>query len=111
MPDMKFLKSQDIVVELKKRGTPRTRGTLAQWRRRGGGPPFVRFGAAILYPEEQFESWYAEKRSAPVTMIADLRKQEQSTQSAAPLGRRSAFERGAAGCPRRVLKTKCRETV
>src|SRR5690242_167240 len=32
-------------------------GTLAKWRVRGGGPPFLKLGAKVLYPEDELEAW------------------------------------------------------
>ena len=34
-----------------------TRGTLSQWRHRGEGPPYVRFGNRILYEGRALNSW------------------------------------------------------
>ena len=34
-----------------------TRGTLAQWRHRGDGPPYVRFGNRVLYLGEALNRW------------------------------------------------------
>jgi len=35
------------------------RATLAKLRVLGGGPPFVKFGAKVLYDSEELESWIA----------------------------------------------------
>jgi hypothetical protein len=72
MSGRSLLTPRQIESKLQQRGTPRKRGTLAQWRRRGGGPPFLRFLAEIRYPEEDFEAWYAENCSAPVNSTAEL---------------------------------------
>ena len=34
-----------------------TRGTLAKWRLRGEGPPFVKLGSAVRYPVDEFERY------------------------------------------------------
>ena len=34
-----------------------TKGTLAQWRHRGEGPPYVRFGNRVLYLGESLNRW------------------------------------------------------
>ena len=34
-----------------------TRGTLAIWRHRGEGPPYVRFGNRVLYRGVNLNSW------------------------------------------------------
>lgn len=33
------------------------RGTLAKLRVYGGGPPFKKLGARVLYPEHELEAW------------------------------------------------------
>jgi predicted DNA-binding transcriptional regulator AlpA len=35
------------------------RKTLAKLRVKGGGPPFVKIGAKVLYPEAELEAWIA----------------------------------------------------
>ena len=37
-----------------------TRGTLAQWRHRGDGPPYVRFGNRVLYHGAALNTWLDE---------------------------------------------------
>ena len=34
-----------------------TTGTMAQWRHRGYGPPYVRFGNRVLYRGSDLNSW------------------------------------------------------
>ena len=34
-----------------------TRGTLAQWRSRGIGPPYIRYGNRILYLGADLNAW------------------------------------------------------
>ena len=34
-----------------------TRGSLAQWRHRGEGPPYVRFGNRVLYHGAALNAW------------------------------------------------------
>ena len=34
-----------------------SRSTLAKIRVRGGGPPFVKIGAKVLYPDAELEAW------------------------------------------------------
>jgi excisionase family DNA binding protein len=38
-----------------------TKSTLESWRCRGGGPPFVRYGRAIRYREEDIERFIESK--------------------------------------------------
>lgn len=35
------------------------RSTLAKLRLKGGGPPYVKLGAAVRYPEDALTSWVA----------------------------------------------------
>jgi len=37
-----------------------TRGTLAQWRHRGYGPPYLRFGNKVLYQGDALNRWLDE---------------------------------------------------
>lgn len=34
-----------------------TEGTLAQWRHRGEGPPFVKLGRKVVYRPEALDTW------------------------------------------------------
>ena len=34
-----------------------TRGTLSQWRHRGEGPPYLRFGNRVLYEGRALNEW------------------------------------------------------
>lgn len=36
-----------------------TTGTLANWRTRGEGPPFTKFGARVRYPLPELKAWEA----------------------------------------------------
>ena len=38
-----------------------TKSTLESWRCRGGGPPFVRYGRAIRYREEDLDRFIESK--------------------------------------------------
>jgi hypothetical protein len=40
-------------------------GTLASWRSRRLGPPFIRVGKTILYSHREFEAWLAAHRVVP----------------------------------------------
>ena len=39
-----------------------SRGTLAQWRHRGVGPPYIRFGNRVLYKGRDLNEWLDERR-------------------------------------------------
>ena len=42
------------------------RGTLAQWRHRGEGPEYVRFGHRVLYLGSALNAWLDARVIAPV---------------------------------------------
>lgn len=41
-------------------GVIATRGTLSQWRHRGEGPPYIRFGNRVLYLGSELNAWLDE---------------------------------------------------
>lgn len=42
-----------------------TRGTLSQWRFRGEGPPYVKFGNRVLYEGRALNDWLDAHRVEP----------------------------------------------
>ncbi len=40
--------------------------TLAKWREQRVGPPWIKFGKTILYPEDDFEEWLRSQVQRPV---------------------------------------------
>ena len=42
-----------------------TRGTLSQWRFRGEGPPYVKFGNRVLYEGRALNDWLDSHRVEP----------------------------------------------
>ena len=51
-PLVKFLTERDV-AEL----TGTARSTLSKMRLRGDGPPFVRVGVSVRYPEDDLREW------------------------------------------------------
>lgn len=51
---VKFLTERDV-ADL----TGAARSTLSKMRLRGDGPPFVRVGASVRYPEDALKEWQA----------------------------------------------------
>ena len=43
-----------------------TKGTLAQWRHRGEGPPFCRLGRKIVYRIDALDAYLRELEQAPL---------------------------------------------
>lgn len=46
--------------------------TLATWRCRGGGPPFVKFNRTPLYPRDLADAWADEKLGEPITSTSEV---------------------------------------
>ena len=42
-----------------------TRGTLTQWRHRGEGPAYLKFGNRVLYHGEKLNAWLDEHEVQP----------------------------------------------
>lgn len=51
-----FLSPADVVARW---GSAVTTGTLANWRSRGEGPPFQKFGSRVRYPLAALVEWEA----------------------------------------------------
>ena len=49
------------------------RSTVAKLRLAGGGPPFVKLGAAVRYPEDLLSEWIAAQPRRTSTSAADER--------------------------------------
>jgi hypothetical protein len=52
----KYLTPAELIARW---GGSHKRGTLANWRSQGKGPPFVKRGAKALYPLDRLEAWEA----------------------------------------------------
>ncbi len=59
-----YLRRREAAVELSRSGFPITEKTLATKATRGGGPPFCRFGRAVLYARDDLLAW-AQNRLSP----------------------------------------------
>lgn len=46
--------------------------TLATWRCRGGGPPFLKFNRSPLYPRDLLDAWADEKLGAPIFSTSEV---------------------------------------
>ncbi|MBB1089800.1 helix-turn-helix domain-containing protein [Rhodopseudomonas palustris] len=47
--------------------TKRSKSTLADWRRKGTGPAYVRIGRTPRYPREDFGRWLQANHVSPAT--------------------------------------------
>jgi hypothetical protein len=62
----KYRTEKELAQQLKARtGTGGTR-TLRKWRERRIGPPWVKFGRIIIYPNDDFETWLHAQVQQPV---------------------------------------------
>lgn len=48
-----------------------TRGTLSQWRHRGEGPPYYRFGNRVLYRGRDLNAWLDNHVVTPTTNASE----------------------------------------
>lgn len=75
MPDAirsPFLRRGELARALSERGFPVSKATLETMATRGGGPPFRRFGRAVVYSLEDGLAWAEGRMSAPVRSTAEL---------------------------------------
>ena len=42
-------------------------GSLANWRVKGEGPPFIKVGRKVLYPRDSFEAWKSQRMRRSTT--------------------------------------------
>jgi hypothetical protein len=61
-----YLTEDDVRALLRPGKTPLSRRTLILWRQQRTGPPFVKFGAQILYPERGIYRWLEARTTEPV---------------------------------------------
>lgn len=47
-------------------------GTLANWRYKGGGPKFLKFGSRVLYPLPEIEAFEKASLRSNTTGVRDL---------------------------------------
>jgi hypothetical protein len=61
-----YLTEKELAHQLKDRtGNGRVR-TLRKWRERRIGPPWIKFGRIILYPNDTFDAWLRAQVQQPV---------------------------------------------
>jgi hypothetical protein len=58
MPAVKKYLTPSELIE--RWGGAYTKGTLANRRSKGFGPPFAKFGAKVVYPVDKLEDWEAQ---------------------------------------------------
>ena len=58
--DSKFYRTDDPALAV-----IATRGTLSQWRHRGVGPGYIRFGNRVLYEGRALNEWLDQHRVEP----------------------------------------------
>lgn len=60
-----LLRRKELSKKLTERGYPVAANSLATMATRGGGPPYRKFGRAVLYPWQEALEW-AERRLGPL---------------------------------------------
>jgi len=70
-PDTLLTRSQ-AGAALREAGYPVADKTLATKASRGGGPPFSRFGARVLYRWGDVLEWARSRLSAPISSTSEL---------------------------------------
>jgi hypothetical protein len=76
-PDKLRPPDEEVAYLLERHKLRRGKRTLALYRRVGGGPPFVRIGNDVLYPERLTDRWVRERLSEPVSSSSELRARRQ----------------------------------
>lgn len=76
----RYVLRADVVAELL--GT--TKATLADWRLRGKGPPFKRFGRSVVYEREAIEQWLAAQMEITSTADGHEKRRLDTGQSPKP---------------------------
>jgi hypothetical protein len=70
MPNMTALENhqteKELAASLKAKTGFGCVRTLRKWRERRTGPPWIKFGKAILYPIDGFEAWLRAQVQEPV---------------------------------------------
>ena len=59
--DNRFYRTSDPALSL-----IATRGTLSQWRHRGEGPPYIKYGNRVLYEGRALNKWIDEHAVHPI---------------------------------------------
>jgi hypothetical protein len=67
-----LLRRKALADALNARGIPTTEKTLATQAVRGGGPPFRKFGRAVIYRWGDALQWAEGRLTPPVTSTAEL---------------------------------------
>jgi hypothetical protein len=60
-----YLTEDELAGELKRKTGKGTSRMLRQWRQRRIGPPWMKAGKIILYPNDGFEAWLRSQVQLP----------------------------------------------
>jgi hypothetical protein len=66
------LRRRETAAALTEAGFPVRPATLATLASRGGGPPYRRFGAVVLYRWDEALQWAQSRLSAPMRSTSEL---------------------------------------
>jgi hypothetical protein len=61
----KYHTEQQLIERLKEKTGHGCVRTLRSWRQRRLGPPWLKFGKTILYPDDGFEAWLRSQVQEP----------------------------------------------
>lgn len=62
----KYCTAKELVRKLKEKTGYGCERTLAKWREQRIGPPWIKFGKTILYPDDGIEEWLRSQVQRPV---------------------------------------------
>lgn len=78
----RFLTVQEASLHPTRLGMPAIAvGTLNKWRVTGDGPPFMRFGRRIVYPQGPYEDWMWKLLSKQVRSTSEFRVAVSASES------------------------------
>lgn len=60
-----YLTEDELCAAARERGLPSSPRTMREWRSRGEGPPFAKFGREVIYPRAGFSQWLESKIRKP----------------------------------------------
>lgn len=60
-----YFTENELSAAARERGLRATPRTLREWRSRGDGPPFAKFGREVIYPRAGFSDWLESKIKKP----------------------------------------------
>jgi hypothetical protein len=72
VPGSALLRRYDCAITLTQIGFPVSPKTLATMASRGGGPPYHKFGRAVVYRWSEVLAWAEARLSPPITSSSEV---------------------------------------